>query len=367
MGKKNILITLWNANALHGGVKYSAELGNFFHSIGYNVWLCGVNTTDEVKVFFTKNHVNMFGIHEDLPDIEFDIVWAHHWPIFPYLIRKGLRYKKLINSCISSILLVERPIALTEHVDLYLCLTDEERNKFIAEFNIPEQQIKILPNTAPDEYFIATPQYTKLNSIAIVSNHAPQELLDTIKIFKEKKITVTIYGGKNQKNITPDILKKHDVIVSIGKTVQYCLAMGKPIYNYDYFGGSGYITPKNIDTEEQKNFSGRSFYTKKTSEQIVDEIIEQYNCVLTYQQELKQIAQTRYKLSERINEILDILNKTPNKPIMTDSNKTKLFIDYCCVVVDGPGASSLTKFPTRGKIKESPLHRIWRHIKPKRF
>lgn len=307
---KNILITLWYADGLHGGVKYSAELGNYFHSLGYNVYLCGVSTNEATKKFFAENHVTLFNIKEDIPDIIFDVVWAHHWPIFPCLIRKGLKYKKLINSCISSFLLIERPLMLDKYIDLYLCLTDQMKKMFVQDYGLSGKKIHVLPNTAPDEFFINDIDNRKqITSVAIVSNHVPQELIESVDIFKNKNINIVVYGGNNSVNITPNVLKQHDVIITIGKTVQYCLAMAKPVYNYDHFGGSGYITPDNIDIEEAHNFSGRSFYTKKTANQIVDEIFSQYDTVVTCQKQLRQIAEERYRLSNRISKILKILEQ----------------------------------------------------------
>ncbi len=364
---KNILITLWYADGLHGGVKYSAELGRFFHSIGYNVYLCTVKSKDNIKQFLAHNHINVFNIHDDLPDIEFDIVWAHHWPIFPYLIRKGLRYKKLINSCLSSFLFLERPIMLDGNIDMYLCLTQSMKEILTKQYNIDENKINVLPNTAPDDFFVTKPQNTNLTNVAIVSNHVPQELLDAVKIFKRNKIDVTIYGGKYPVDITPDVLAQHDVIISIGKTVQYCLAMGKPVYNYDHFGGSGYITPENIDIEEKQNFSGRSFYTKKTAQQIVDEIINQYTHVVGLQNDLRKIADVRYKLSVQVNNILSKLDQTPHKEPLVENNDCRLFIDYCYLVIDGTTTSSLLKIPKTPKQKENPLKRLLRHIKHLKF
>ena len=105
---KNVLITLWFADGFHGGVKYSAELGNHLHSLGYTVYLCGVVTTDEMVDFFAQYNVRLYNIKNFPTDINFDLVWAHHWPIMPYLIRKDIKYRRLVNSSISQFLLLER-------------------------------------------------------------------------------------------------------------------------------------------------------------------------------------------------------------------------------------------------------------------
>ena len=47
--KKNILITIFYANGLHGGVKYSVELSEYFQSIGYNVYVAGILTNYKTR------------------------------------------------------------------------------------------------------------------------------------------------------------------------------------------------------------------------------------------------------------------------------------------------------------------------------
>ena len=140
--------------------------------------------------------------------------------------------------------------------------------------------------------------------------------------------------------------------------------MAKPVYNYDHFGGSGYITPDNIDIEEAHNFSGRSFYTKKTANQIVDEIFSQYDTVVTCQKQLRQIAEERYRLSNRISKILKILEQTQEKEMLTEDKKSRLLIDYCDLVINGLGASSVqSSIHSGNKKSETQLHRFWRHLK----
>ncbi len=332
---KNILITIFYADGLHGGVKYTVELSEYFQLQGYNVYVAGILTNYRTRNYFKKHDINFFEI-QDLPlDIEYDIVWAHHFPIVPYLIQRGLKYKRLINSCISKILPIERYFWFYKNVDMLLCLTQETKNMLVNEYNIPESRIRILPNTAPDIFF--EQNYTvksDIKSIAVISNHPPKEVIEALKLFKKQGYKTIIYGGKHQKDITPDILKNHDVVITIGKTVQYCLAMGIPVYNYDHFGGSGYITLKNIDIEENSTFSGRSFFTKKTAEQIKQEIISQYKKTIKEQTKLKQIAKKRYKLSTRISEIINIIETTKPVQHVKITNSNRLFFDYCQAFID---------------------------------
>lgn len=365
---KNVLITIFYADGLHGGVKYTAEIGNYLHSLGYNVVCVGALTNESTKQFFARNNVKLFNVFDFPTDIHIDIVWAHHWPILPYLIRKGLKYDKLINSCISKILPIDKPLFFTDAIDLFLTLTAKTKNMFINEYDIDADRIHILPNTAPDYFFEYKHDIKrKLKSIAVISNHIPCELSAALQILENQGYDTIVYGGKNPVDIVPDVLARHDVVVSIGKTVQYAMAMGIPVYNYDRFGGSGYITPENVLVEESANFSGRNFFTKKTAEQIADEIVSQYNTTLEQSDELKRIAEQRYKLSTKINEVLNILdNMTPVKHV-SEENSNRLMFDYCEFVINYSAQHVNDLYNYKSKKHESSFQRLCRHLKHLKF
>lgn len=335
--QKNALITLWFADGLHGGVKYSAELGNYLNTLGYNVYLCGVVTNDMAREFFAKNNVRLYNVADFPTDIEFDLVWAHHWPILPYLIRRQLKYKRVINSSISHFLMIERPIWFHKNIDMCLTLTSQTKLLFTTKYNVPDKKIDTLPNTAPDAFFEYhhAPRGNTVKSVAFVTNHPPQEIWDAMEILRQNGIETVMYGmAATSVDITPDVLAAHDVIVTIGKTVQYALAMGIAVYNYDHFGGSGYITPENIDEEEAHNFSGRSHFTKKTGAQIAHEIINDFARAQQCHAQLQSIAAERYKLSTRIDAILNKLySKRPVRHIKIN-NKNRIFFDYSEMIVN---------------------------------
>lgn len=354
---KKILITLYYADGLHGGVKYSAELGQYMHSIGYDVQCVGVITNRETIEYFATHNIRLCNIRNFDCNQKFDLIWAHHFPILPVLLRRGLKYDRIINSCISNVLLVERPIFFHENIDMILTLTAKTRNMFITEYGVDQKKIHILPNTAPDIFFEnAREKSLPLRSIAVVSNHCPREVADALKILRKHNIKTKIYGGKNSVDITPKILNRHDVIVSIGKTVQYSLAMKIPVYNYDHFGGSGYITPENIDVEQSANFSGRSFFTKKSAQKIAEEILTQYDYVSQQTEILYKIASKRFKQSLRIQEILDTLWATPKQLPVSETKENRLLFDYCEYIIQ-----------SAKPVLEPKLKRLWRHIKSGKF
>ena len=71
--------------------------------------------------------------------------------------------------------------------------------------------------------------------------------------------------GYRTEQVNAEFLQQYDLVITIGRTVPRCLAMGVPVYVYDYLGGPGYLTEANFSLAERNNFSGRGF-EKKTSD-----------------------------------------------------------------------------------------------------
>ncbi|MEM5770883.1 MAG: hypothetical protein AAGU32_21765, partial [Bacillota bacterium] len=94
--------------------------------------------------------------------------------------------------------------------------------------------------------------------------------------------------------VDADFLQSHDLIITIGRTVQQCFACGVPVYCYDYCGGPGYIDETNIDTAERHNFSGRGFNRVLTAAQLMDDICDRYQQALINIGSLHNIALHRY-------------------------------------------------------------------------
>lgn len=325
-----ILITTLYSDGYHGGVIYTAELGNYLSSLGHNVSCASMAIDESIVDLYKQNHISLYHI-DDLPlEEEYDIIWAHNFPILPYLISKNIKFKKILYSSLSSFLEIDIPPIFYKDLNLLLVYSEENKKTLVDKFSIPSNNITILNNLVPDSYFshILPPKNT-LKKIAIVSNHVPSEIEEAKSLLEEKGFGVTIFGvNHTYKPISPEILSEFDVIISIGKTVLYSLAMGIPCYCYDKFGGIGYIRLSNINSEEACNFSGRSTKIKKTPETIALEIINNFPESAAESIQLKNTSLQRYKLSTRINSIIEKIRYSPNTYITYNQN-TKLFIEYC--------------------------------------
>ena len=187
--KKTFLITLWFADGLHGGVVYATELGRYFNSHGFNVYCAAVSMNDDVKKYMAISNIKLFRIDQLPLDINYDLIWAHHWPILPYLIGQGLKYnKKIVNSCISEFLPIEKPLFFKENIDIVLTLTENFSKLLKTQYGFGKNLMMTLPNTAPDEFFNVNKTLSDTpKKIAVISNHPPRELRGLGAYFRKKR------------------------------------------------------------------------------------------------------------------------------------------------------------------------------------
>ncbi len=327
MESKTFLITGYYFNDWHGSLIHICELAKALNSRGFCVYLSGVEISSEIKNYVSK-FANLY-FFDDLPlDVDYDYVLAYHEPICTYLIEKGLKYKKLAFGSLSSIVDMEVPSLLCKY-GFPLVVHNRRLEEYMKELFSPDAiNMYVFINSAPDEFIRDVKLSGGLNRIAVVSNHIPEELYDAVYLLKENNINVDIWGkGHNYAVITPEILSKYDLVITIGKTVQYALSMGIPVYNYDHFGGEGYLRLINLDKEEFYNFSGRSSFRKLSAEAICSEILDGYNAALSEMDEIKTVARKRYCLSSNLDSLLDYFDKTEVN--IQNSSDWKIYKERC--------------------------------------
>lgn len=314
----NILFTILYVDGFHGSVQHVQELAEFFLSQNKNnkVYISTLFYTEEHKNILTNKGIKLNTIDTFEDNILYDIVFAFHYPIIDTLIRRGLKCNKLILGSLSEILEIEAYPSYWNKASLLTVMSFNTAKKHNKNYNIPLEKMYIFENPIPDKFAIYNLN-RKLPSlypkkIAVISNHIPTEILELSKeLSKSIKIDYIGMGGGKYIEVTPNILSTYDLIITIGKTVQYAMGMGIPVYEYDHFGGNGYITPENIADEAISNFSGRNKMRKLSAREIAKEILEGYRTAILDIEQLKKIAIDRFLLSTNMNKLLDIIERSP--------------------------------------------------------
>lgn len=140
--------------------------------------------------------------------------------------------------------------------------------------------ITVMPNFVPEPFArkLRGSLPEKPERIAVVSNHVPDEVLEACELMEQGGVAVTIFGmGHTYTRLNETTLLGFDLVITIGKTVQYGLSQGIPVFVYDRFGGPGYMHPVDIEAHAAQNFSGRSDPRSLSAEQICRELVDGYS------------------------------------------------------------------------------------------
>lgn len=350
-----MLLTVAYLDGLHGSVMHVAELSSYLVNIGWDVSVAAIHIDEKkIKGLFDGRVVlkPIFEIHGE----SFDVIWSYHFLTVGALFANEVRCRKLIYGCLSWFEKLETPPVFWEHCSVVHAVSRECAELLGKMYDLPKERFTVVENWLPDNYYAyKSDPKSKVRKIGVVSNHPPKEIKDLGLLFGKDSVCVEYIGGKNSRIVTPNLLSQYDVIVSIGKTVQYALGMGIPVYLYDRFGGCGYITLDNFERANWYNFSGRCICRKLDSVQIYDEICEGYFSVLKQLDGLRDLAVDKFLLSKNVDFILEKASKVPCVDL-EEISRYKLYNAQCLEVCKRLSEKSLRKVKRKrvglfGKLK----------------
>ena len=317
-----VVFTVAALNGFHGSVIHVFEWAQFLVHEGYEVTVITGTYKTEIVKLFNRSHIDVRHINDDLQDNRWDCGFAYHFPFITKLLHKGAVFRKLIIGCLSSFELLEAPPFFWNDCNLVVTMSAEAKDHICSRYLIPYSKVCVIENGIPSSFFDSYKEEVSksIRYIGVVSNHIPEEI-SLLRKDLEGVVDVKFIGvnGDLCEFVTPELLKKFDVIITIGKTVQYCLGLGIPVYEYDHFGGNGYITTNNFYTERRFNFSGRPTKRKLTTEMIVKELFSRYDEALCHREELSDLARNNFCFEIKLRQVLIDVFKNITRPISIDT------------------------------------------------
>ena len=299
---------------INGSTMVTLELATTLNQLGAKTTVYTCDYDNPAKKIFENQNIQVV-TSDDNPKFklnDFDYVWVHS-QILPTSLIKGLSRKKLSDY----------PCFIFLHMSGMDWIPDEKpwiynlENKlsslslFISEevkqVNLPfldsDIPVGFFRNPAPLVYCNRDKiPSSSIKKLLIVSSHPPKEVIEAKEILTKKhKITVTLLGEGQEKYelFSKQLLEQYDAVLTIAKTVPYCLISGTPVYIYDTFGGGpGWLNKDNFKKAKIRNFSGYQNYNYpnyeggvfhyKKAEDIVEEIINGYQESLVFHAKNKE-------------------------------------------------------------------------------
>jgi hypothetical protein len=188
--------------------------------------------------------------------------------------------------------------------------------------DVDESILSVFGNPAPDAFALDAPAgdpAAELRRVLVVSNHPPQEIEDAMGVLEERGVEVVRFGGsptdpRPKRLVTPADIHGVDAVVSIGKTVQYSLVAGVPVFVYDHFGGPGWLREPDFDAARQTNFSGRGF-TQRSADELVAELQGGFADAVADAERLRSAHAEEFLLSSAVARVLDGMDEPRHREI----------------------------------------------------
>ena len=264
---------------------------------------------------------------DKIVDDDFDLIFMHDNTLPDNIVKglsEGLR-TRIVPLHLSPIVPIEMPLfAGVENsiADVIACVSEESAEEMIRR-GLDRKKLWVMENFVPISMH-DTYEYKgndTLQSLAIVTNHLPKELEGVIKLLRKSGIQVDHFGAGGNKlvKISAEILTQYDAVMSIGKTVQYALSLGIPVYLYDHFGGPGWLNATNFENQLAYNLSGRATGEQKKARQIVKELIDGYKTAHRYALANQIEFQTRFSIETKMS---TLLSKLPVRPSVKKISST---------------------------------------------
>jgi hypothetical protein len=316
-----VLITQAHLLRYMGSEIVTLEVAEYFASRGADVLVVTHAYGLPIKEDFDAlENVRVFEMSD--PDFESemnsrqpDLVWVQH-SIIPASVLEAAHDTRFIFNHMSSMLPIEFALnAELERMLASVILFESPRSLEVHAGRglyegVDSGRLQVLGNPAP-QAFSSLPEAEPRSKITVVSNHIPDELIGALRTLG-KDYELDLIGNQSElgakpRRVDPETIHHGGAVVTIGKTVQYSLVSGAPVYCYDHFGGPGWLTDENIDRARYENFSGRGFL-KKTDDEIVKEIREGFDSAWETARELRSVRMGDFSMPERMERLLQFVD-----------------------------------------------------------
>ncbi|MFW1952499.1 hypothetical protein [Acinetobacter beijerinckii] len=310
------LITHPTIQLIMGSTVVAYELACYLKENNAEVFVFTHFVDRPMSDFFKNKGIDIIS-EEDDPRLllnSFDYIWIHSQILPIVLIERinqfsgGFRFIFNHMSAIDNIA-DEFPyiVGFEERISSLSLFVSEEVHDKVSSFYKNKPRWGFFRNPVPMS-FLKNIHYKsrELRKILIVSNHPPKEILEVKNKLKEMGYSVDTLGEAQDfyELISTELIEDYDLVITIGKTVQYCLVLGVPVFIYDCYGGYGFLNKENYNFALNYNFSGR-YGQKMSSDEIMNNILSNFNQANLYYKNNFEKFKEEFSIENNFNKIFE--------------------------------------------------------------
>jgi len=276
-----ILIATNHLYDIAGSEMVALEFAEYFLARGHTVDVFANLAGGPVALLFSGLNIEILTDPLAVEPFSYDLCYFQHQTagLFSYQLRPDSRARSLfVFGRLSRRSFLESGGWVCDNVLGDLSLANSELTGERLPQTGSSLPVSVFYNAAPPEFDVAPrPLPDQPGRILVVSNHTPPEICEALeRLGQTAEIRHLGRTAKNVRRVTPEDIGWADLVISIGKTIQYALVAHRPVYVYDHFGGPGYLTEANHAGAARFSFTGRCCERKLTSGRVCDDILSGY-------------------------------------------------------------------------------------------
>lgn len=244
---------------------------------------------------------------KDLPMDSFDAAYTQHYTS-ALAVRRHFPSIPILHGALGVLPDLEQPPACDLGISRYLALSEEVRDNLIAK-GVPSEDISIFRNIVDSKKFTPAGPIADTPRTALVLSYKIDDarLSSIMQACAQLNIKVSRTpkqaGILSQERIA-ECINESDIVFSLGRGVIEAMMCGRIPFVFDYLGGDGLITPENVMTIAECNFSGRKFRRDYSTQDIIEEI-KLYNP--QYGPALRAIALREFDAEKAVDRLASML------------------------------------------------------------
>lgn len=205
---------------------------------------------------------------------------------------------------------LEQPPVLDLGISRFLALSEEVRDNFVSQ-GVPVRHVTIFRNIVDSARFTPSGPVSGTPRRALVLSYKIDDA--RLSLIREAcaRLGITVIkapehpGALSQEQIAR-LINEVDVVFSLGRGVIEAMMCGRVPFVLDYLGGDGLVTPDNVMSLAECNFSGRRHRRGYSPDEIVEEL-RAYRAEVGF--ELQTIAHREFDADKGVTHLVAMLRE----------------------------------------------------------
>ena len=271
-----------------------------------------------------------FDFVEELDNLPHDAFHAaytqHHTSAFA--VRHQFPKLPILHASLGVLPYLEQPPVCDLGIYTFLALSEEVRNNIIAQ-GVPSGSVQIFRNIVDNEKFMPMGEISPEPRRALVLSYKiDAEKMDRIREACAR-LNISVIktsgpvGALTQEEIAK-LINSSDLVFSLGRGVIETMMCGRVPIIFDTFGGDGLVTPSNVMSLAENNFSGRKFRIDYSTDDIIKEIRKYRQ---EFGQTLRAIALREFDAAKGVSWLAEMLRTASETTPCINTAETNIPLD----------------------------------------